>query len=91
MKVTRNATLELIRPTKEIAMPRTRFGNSSENSTHMIGPIDTAKLATKPSIANRISTGFMVIALLTSSERNRLYVSSPMVANSAERNSVSLS
>ena len=42
--VTRKAVAEFTSPTKEIATPRTRFGNSSENNTHMTGPSDTAKL-----------------------------------------------
>ncbi len=37
-------TAELIRPTKEMARPRSRLGNSSENSTHITGPSEIAKL-----------------------------------------------
>ena len=65
IKVTRNAVAELMKPTKETAMPRTRFGKSSENSTHMIGPSDIAKLATNPSIPMRIRVGFISIAAET--------------------------
>ena len=39
---TKKLMAELIRPTKEMASPRTLLGNSSENKTHITGPIDTA-------------------------------------------------
>ena len=55
-----------------MATPRTRFGNSSEKSTHMMGPMETAKLATKPRIASRMRVGFIVMALLTMSDSNFL-------------------
>ncbi len=43
-------------------------GKSSENSTHMTGPSEIAKLATNPSIPTRISVGFMEMALLTNAD-----------------------
>ena len=38
----------------------------------MMGPIDIAKLATKPRMATRISVGFIEIALLTKGDSNLL-------------------
>ena len=43
-------TVELTTPTQEMASPRIRLGKISENSTHMTGPSENAKLATKPSM-----------------------------------------
>src|SRR4249919_3351290 len=41
-------TEEFTSPTQEMARPRTRFGKISESSTHITGPSDSAKQATKP-------------------------------------------
>jgi hypothetical protein len=59
---TRKLTAELIRPTKEMASPRIRLGNSSEKRTHITGPMEMAKAATKPRMPKRMSIGFMLIA-----------------------------
>ena len=59
---TRKLTAELINPTKEIASPRTLLGNNSEKSTHITGPIETAKEATKPRIPNNTMVGLIFIA-----------------------------
>ncbi len=61
-------TAELIRPTKEMAIPRIRLGKSSEKSTHMTGPMDTANEATKPSTPKSTSHGFIAIAALMKSD-----------------------
>ena len=37
-------------------------GNSSENRTHITGPRDTAKQATKPRMPAKIRRGFMLMA-----------------------------
>ena len=84
-------TAELISPTKEMAIPRTRFGNSSENSTHMTGPRDMAKLATKPRIPMRMSIGFIEMAALTNADWWLWYTSAPTAAVTACRKSTSLS
>ena len=48
--MTRKAIEELIKPANEMAFPRRRLGNSSEKSTHITGPIDTAKLAAEKDV-----------------------------------------
>ena len=39
---TKKANVRFTKPTNEIANPGIRFGNSSEKSTHITGPMDTA-------------------------------------------------
>ena len=68
-------TVELTSPTQEIASPRIRFGKISENSTHMPGPSENAKLATNPSMP--ISTS---IELCASSSTWKPYAASSMKA-----------
>ena len=51
---TRKLTTELTKPTKEMAMPRIRLGNNSENNTHMTGPTEMAGRVSSPSIQRQL-------------------------------------
>ena len=51
--------MELTTPTQEMARPRILLGKISENSTHMPGPSENAKLATNPSMPISTSVGLV--------------------------------
>ena len=58
---------ELTKPTKEIATAHTLFGKSSENMTHITGPMEMANEATNPSIASKINEVLMLMAFFMNS------------------------
>ena len=84
-------TAELISPTNEIASPRIRFGNSSENSTHITGPSETANEATKPRMPIRISIGFIVMADVMRGASYSVAAATPMASWRAVLKATSLS
>ena len=70
--------MELINPTKEIASPRTRFGKISDSNTHITGPSEIAKLATKPS--PEALRGAEAVGLVRADERHFFCAGIPLLA-----------